>query len=347
VKPSSWILPIVVLAAVLVGVWYFVFRATPEERADRLMKEARLAMQTQDYVTAEDRLQSALRLTPGNGVLLHNLGILYLQQNRLADARNAFERAAESHGPQASQLRAEELFQLATISYLEKNWAQAADELERAIAADPTREQLHGRLLDLQLGRLEDRVAADSTAARFLRLCGRTPRNLYDIGLLYYQNGVYDVAADRARAAVAMQDSLVEAHALLARALWKSDRIQEGLKSLQGPMQRYPKAPELWIAQSLLLGEGRSRDDALAAADRAVALAPNDFEAHQARQKALALLGRYQEASQEIDVARRLTQDPGQLRMLQTQQGLLKRMMNMTGGSGGVMTGADSGRVGP
>jgi len=346
VRTSSWILPIVVLAAVLVGVWYFVFRATPAERTDRLLREARLAMQVQDYNTAEARLESALHLNPGNGVLLHNLGILYLQQNRLAEARSAFEQAAAAHGPQASELRAEELFQLATISYLEKNWTQAADELERAIAADPTREQLHGRLLDLELGRLEDRAAADSTAARFLRLCGSTPHNFYDIGLLYYQNGVYDVAAERARVANAMQDSLVEAHALLARALWKSEHVQEGLRSLEGPLQRYPKAAPLWVAQSLLLGEGRSREDALAAADHAIELAPSDFEAHQARQKALALLGRYGEALQEIDVARSLTKDPAKLRMLQTQAGILQRMVNLTGATG-VLSGADTSRAGP
>src|SRR5205085_9403431 len=133
---------------------------------------ARAAMKAGNLPLAETDLKKALSIRPNNGVLLHNLGILYVQQKRVAEARTAFQRAADAHGPQASQVRAEEYLQLAQLSYAEKNWPRAASELEQAIAADPQRSMLHTRLLDLQLGRMNDPAAADSTTSRFLRLCG-------------------------------------------------------------------------------------------------------------------------------------------------------------------------------
>ena len=341
----AWILPIVVLAAVAAGVWYFVFRESKEERATRLVQEGRTAMDLQDFVTAETKLQKALQLTPENGVLLHNLGVVYLKLDRKEDARAAFERAAAAHGPEASDVRAEELFQLATISYGEKQWQRAATELERAIAAHPTRIQLHTRLLDLQLGPLENPTAAESTTARFLRLCGRTPENLSNAGFLHYQNKNWAEAERLARQSIALQESYVPGHAILARSLWKSGKPRDGLRALEEPIARWPDAPVLWVTRSLLLADVGAHAEALEAADRAVALAPGDFEAHQTRQRALALLGRYEEALREIDVARQLTQDPSELRMLQTQQAIVRRMMGFAAGDSAA--GSESSRTEP
>jgi len=330
---------------VVAGVWYFVFREGKEERVSRLVREGRTAMDLQDFVTAESRLQEALRLTPGNGVLLHNLGVVYLKLNRPEDARTTFERAAAAYGPEANELRAEELFQEATISYGEKQWARAASELERAIAAHPTRVQLHTRLLDLQLGPLQKPAAAESTTTRFLRLCGPTPENLGNAAYVHYQNKSYAEAENLSRQAIALQDSFIQGHAILARSLWKSGRPRDGLQALETPIARWPDAPALWVSRSLLLADIGERIEALNAADRAVALAPGDFESHQARQKALALLGRYDEALREIDVARQLTQDPSEQRMLQTQQSIVRHMMGLE--AGGTVTRSDSLGTGP
>jgi tetratricopeptide (TPR) repeat protein len=344
--PRAWIIPVVVLVAVVAGVWFVVFRESPEERATRLIREGRAAMEAQDFASAEARLQEALEIAPANPVLLHNLASVYVQQKRLPEARAAFEQAAASHGPRDSRLRAEELFQVASISVKEKNWNQAERELERAIAADPTRPLLHTRLLDLQLGALENQAAADSTTSRFLRVCGRTTQNLGDAAYLYFLHNSFAGAAELSRQAVALQDSFVDGHATLARSLGRLGRTREGLKTLEVPLARYPNGAPLWVAKSLLLLDVEKVDESLAAADRAVALAPNDFEAHQARQKALAVLGRYQEALAEIEIARELTQDEGLLRMLQAQHGILRRMASMGPGAKGLLARPDSSGTG-
>jgi tetratricopeptide (TPR) repeat protein len=118
---------------------------------------------------------------------------------------------------------------------------------------------------------------------------------------------------------------------MLARALWKQGRLQPALAALEAPLQREPKAAPLWVVRALVLIDLEQREAALAAADRAVALAPRDFEAHQARQKALAALGQLREAMREIDVARGLTDDPAEQRALMRQQRILRSMMAAAG----------------
>jgi len=327
-------LPVVVVLAVVIGVWWFVFRDSSEERATKLLGEAGAAMRQQDFATAEAKLRSALALVPENGVLLHNLGILYLQQKRLDEARAAFTQAIATHGPHANQVQAEDLYQLATISYMEGKFPLAATELERAIAADPLRAQLHARLLDLQLRRVKDDVAADSTAARFLRVCGRSAGNLEAAAYVFYQNERWPQALTLAREAVALADSQVSAHALVARVLWRQGSSRDGLRSLDEPLARYPRAAELWIAQgAILLDEGR-RQAALTAADRAVQLAPKDVEAHDLRRHVLSNFGRLQEALAEIEIARGLTTEPARQQALQRDEQRLRAMLKATGGTG-------------
>jgi tetratricopeptide (TPR) repeat protein len=331
---ASWALPIAVVIAVAAGVWWFVFRPQPEERATKLLDAAGAAMRQRDFVTAEAKLRKALEIAPDNGILLHNLGVLYLEQNQLVEARAAFEKAAATHGPQANQVMAEDLYQLATISYAEKKWDQTASELERAIAADPTRAQLHARLLDLQLRRLDDAAAADSTQSRFLRLCGRTAGNLEAAAFVFYQNEVWDRAETLARDAVALADSQATAHALVARSMWRQGRAGDSLRYLDGPLARYPGRAELWIAQGTILNAERHRTPALAAADRAVAIAPRDIEAHDLRRHVLANFGRYQEALQEIEIAVGLTDDPGRREALKRDARRLRGILAASGGTG-------------
>jgi tetratricopeptide (TPR) repeat protein len=320
-----WLLPVVLLAAVGVVIWLVVFRENKVDRDRRLMTEARQAMQTHDFVTAEKRLRDVLHDTPQSGIVYHNLGILYVQQGQAAEARRAFERAVELALPNANEVRAEDLFQLAQISYGEKKWSEAAQDLQRAIAAHPTRVQLHTRLLDLQLGRLQDVIGSDSTTSRFLRVCGRTPQNLHDISFIYYKHRSYERSETLARQAVALSDTVFGAHSLVARSLWKTNHTEEGLKYLDGVLQRYPRTTELWVARGgLLQSLGRSRE-ALEAAEKAVAIDPKDYPSHQLRALALASEGRNADALKELAVCRTLVNDPAELQRLASVETNLKR----------------------
>jgi tetratricopeptide (TPR) repeat protein len=334
-KPKLTILvPIAIVALAGGVVWWFVFRETKADRVTRLLAAARQAMNIQDYATAERDLLEALKVAPNNGLMLHNLAILYLQEKRLPQAREAFRRAVAAHGPQANEVRADDLFQLASISYAEKNWKQAAIELEQAIQSHPQRAQLHTRLLDLQLGPLHDLPAADSTVSRFLRVCGRTPGNLENVAFVLYQRQNYARAEELASEAFASSDSAITAHVVYARSLWRQDRLADGLKSLDGPLARHPSSVDLWVTKGILLVEARRPDEALAVANRAVAIAPSSFDAHELLQKVYANQGRLQDALREIDVARELTQDPNDQRRLVSQSRAIRNLLQATNGTG-------------
>jgi tetratricopeptide (TPR) repeat protein len=337
---GSWLIPIVVVLVVAAGVWWFVFRPSREERGKELLSRAGEAMQKRDYAAAERDLKAAIELVPANAVLWHNLGILYLGQQRLSEARSAFQRAAAACGPQDAQMRADELFQIASISYSEKKWPQAAQEMEQALAADPQRPHLHARLMDLQLRRLKDSAAADSSTARFLRLCGRTAGNLEAAAYVFYQNEHWPRAEALAREAIALADSQTSAHALVARALWRQGTARDGLRYVESARERYPRAAALWVAQGAIQLDVGLRSAALAAADRAVELAPDDVDAHDLRRHALSSVGRNEDALREIEVVRRLTQDAGRLQALKRDEARLRSFMRATTGGARARGGA-------
>ncbi len=325
-----WLVPVLVVLAVATGVWWFVFRESKDEKSDRLVAAAGAAMKAGNLTDAEANLTKALALQPKNGVLLHNLGVIYVQQRRLPEARAVFQRAAQSDGPQANQVRAEEFLQLAQISYAEKNWPQTASELEQAIAEDPQRSMLHTRLLDLQLGRMNDQVAADSTASRFLRICGRTARNYEDVAFVYYQNKQFVLCSQLAQRATALEDTAYGAYSLAARAMWRQGQVPQGLTYIDAALRRHPSVVSLLVTKGLLLLEVGHRDQALAVSDQALRLAPRDYSVHQLRQKVFANFGRLDKALEEVDIARELTQDPDEQRTLVRQRNTLEGLLAAT-----------------
>lgn len=325
----TWIPAAVLLVAIGGAAFYYVFRESDAERLRRLVEEGRRAMEVNDFATTQARLEEALAKAPNDAILLHNLAVAYARQNRIEEARNHFERAARAHVPEANELRAEEYLQLATLSVQEKAWERAMEELRQAIAAHPTGEIYHARLLDLQLGPGGSAAGADSVTAQFLRLCGPSAANLSAAAYVHYRNRSYPSAEALAREAIALSDSAWDAHATLARSLGQTGRPAEGLRHLDAVLERQASVPDLWVAKTQLHLKREMRDEALAAADRAVQVGPRDVETHRVRQLALGALGRYDEAIEELESARDLTRDPGLLQQLRNEQRNLQLIRNM------------------
>jgi Flp pilus assembly protein TadD len=105
---------------------------------------------------------------------------------------------------------------------------------------------------------------------------------------------------------------------IVAKAYWRSGRSSDGLDYLAGPLQRHPDALPLWTAHaSLLIGAGRY-DDALRSVDRALAIDPNDYDAHRVRMMAFYNAKRYEEALQEAMVCRKLTRESREIHFLES-----------------------------
>ena len=317
----SWIAPVLLLAIVATGIWYFVFRDDRSSEVDELVRQARAAMGTFEYGRAERLLQDAIAIAPGSGTLHHNLGVAYLRQGRVPEARRELEIAARLYGPEANEVRAEENWQLAQIDFQEEKWREAEVHLVRAIQDHPTRMVLHHRLIDLQLAALSKQGAADSSTMRFLQFCGTTPENLRDSAHIHFKRKSYSSAIALARRAVAASDTMITAHAILARSHWRAGYLQEALELLEGPMQRYPMAVDLWVIKgSVLVGERRT-DEALEALEHALVLDPDSYDGNVAKMMALFVGGDYEEAIVQANHCRTLTENEDEQRFLRGQLG--------------------------
>ena len=320
-----WLVPLLLLLGVGGGIWWFVLRDTPKKRAERVLAEARAAYDLFEYDRAEKLLLQAREMIPtgakGSGMNVgvhHNLGLLYRRLERWEEARDAFMKAATFCGPDANEVRAEELFQVALIEIYLGHTGPAGDALRAALEAHPTRPVLHLSLIDLQLGYLKRPTAADSCLQDFLRLCGRAPENLRDAAQIYFRRKFMPDALILAKAAAAAQDTMISAHVLVAKAYWRSGRSQEGLEYLEGPLTRYPQSVVLWSTKaSLLVGAGRF-DEAVQTADHALTLAPDDYETHRARMMALYNGNRHQEAIDEAMVCRKMATNPNEIHFLES-----------------------------
>lgn len=333
----SWVLPLLLLAGVAFGIWYVAIREDPATKAGRLLVAATQAMDTFEYAKAEQLLRDAMKVRPNNAWLHHLLGVLQIRQGRNEEARNTLELAVTLYPPEARAQQGMDYFELATLDFNEKKWAEAVRHLRLGTRADPKNPLLHTRLIDMQLAGLQDLAAADSSTLRFLDACGRTPRNFLDAGKIHYKRGSYSSAQHLAEAAVFLADTLTEAHALLANTYWKTQRIEEGLALIDEPLRRFPNAKELWVAQAGLFVGGKRFAEAHRALDRALELAPQDYEANLARLMCFTLERREAEALEQARLCLKLTSDENELQFLKSQvRGLeasLLKSANPAGGS--------------
>ncbi len=315
-KVLSWLGPLALLGVVVAGVWFFVFRESSLQRVDRIMTEAREAMGLYEFKKAEQLVLDAIDILPHSPVLQHDLAVVYLRQERLDDAKAAFVRAASLHGPDANEPRAIEYFQIADIDVKQGRYEDAERALEMAIAAHPTRRILHTRLIDLQLGFLEKPARADSSTRRFLRLCKPTTQNFFDAARVHYGRKNMLMAAALAKQAAAQADTLIQAHALTGRALWRAGRPDSGLAYLEGPLDRYPHEAELWVVQGSLYIGAERYDDAMRSLQRALEIDPDNYEAQRARMMGLFMAERYDESLAAAEVCARLTDNEDEQRFL-------------------------------
>lgn len=326
-KVLGWLGPLVLLAVVVGGVWYFVFRESRSERVGRLMTEAGRARELYEYKKAEQLILEAIEISPDAPLLYNALAVIYVTQERLDDARGAFARAAFLCGPQANEVRADMYGKVADLDVKLGRYADAEGALEMAIGSHPTRRDLHTRLIDVQVGFLENQARADSSTRRFLRLCSPTPENLYDAARLYFARDAWLGAAELAKQAALRADTLIVAHTLVGNAYWRAGWPDTGLAYIEGPLERHPDAAELWVMRASLEIGAKRPEAALESLQRALELDPNSYTAHRARMMALYNAERYEESLAESDVCYALTESDDEKRFLRMHANRVREIL--------------------
>ena len=134
---------------------------------------------------------------------------------------------------------------------------------------------------------------------------------LAHLGWLLYLTDRYDEAAEAAERLIARYPDEVEGHLRLARVRMAQGRAADAEPHAREAVRRSPHDEDCFILLARVLSDlpGRAQE-ALAAADQAVALAPGAPETHSTRATALVGLRRWEDAEQAMIAA--LRNDPEQ-----------------------------------
>jgi len=106
-----------------------------------LEKAGDLARAAKDYGQAIFYFQAAVRKDKKNAVLYNKLGLSYLKQGSLTDARVNFEKATKRNGKYADAFN-----NVGAVYYVQKNNGSAARYFKKALALDETRPVFHVNL---------------------------------------------------------------------------------------------------------------------------------------------------------------------------------------------------------
>jgi len=106
-----------------------------------LEKAGDLARGEKDYDRAITYFQAALRKDKKNAVLYNKLGLSYLKNGNLPDARANFEKAAKRNTKFADALN-----NVGAVFYLQKNYGSATRYFKKALALEETRPAFHVNL---------------------------------------------------------------------------------------------------------------------------------------------------------------------------------------------------------
>ncbi len=245
--------------------------ATPPPRAD--LGEANDLVRQQKYAQAETLLSELQGEFADDPALLLMRGELLLALGRTDEALAPLERAAEidpdrprAHFQLATALSATGDLPAALAAFAreiehnddaevtalvhlnramlfqkQRQWIEAAQELESLLAAEPERSEAYGDLTTLYLQ--ADRV--DEAAATLER--GReagflSSRHYYSLGARMYKEGRYEHAVEALGSALEIDPRLARAERSLGAALQKLERQQEAIEHLERYLELSPDA---------------------------------------------------------------------------------------------------------
>ncbi|MFT3923480.1 MAG: tetratricopeptide repeat protein [Myxococcales bacterium] len=266
---------------------------------------ARAQQAIQNLPDAEAAAKATLESSPRHSAALVFLGELALSNGELAEALSLARKASgadEISGTPARPSKAERARAFALEGRVEERRehpreAQAA--YERALAADPLQ-------LDVLIG-----------SARMLMRLGRTRDALTR----------FDSALGANPPAVAGSDGkipLLEASLGSAQALLSTERAQEALDRINGLIKRFPENYEVHLWHGHALEAQGNLDDAEAAFQKTIELAPQEFGGYVALSQLLFKRERPEEAARTLSDATNKVKDSADVRRMLGNSELLR-----------------------
>lgn len=222
---------------------------------------------------ALQHFERARALDPDYPALQLRFGQLWLETNRLEQARPALSRAAATPG-----LRAAALYYLGQLALLQRDYATARDRLREALDLDPQASGVHYPLAQAYR-RLGEEALAREHLAQFERrdpaaedpLIGelnqvlQTSRGEFGQGMKAIRQRDYAGAVEHFRAGLEVDPDNLAARVSYARVLYLDGQRETAEQELNSVLERDPQQP---LAQLLLGVLAQARGEAQPAAAR-------------------------------------------------------------------------------
>jgi len=261
---------------------------------------------------AEAELRTAARLDPENIEAGLNLGMVLLNQVKVDEAEQAFDRLLHLDLPFEAAQRVYE--SLATIHLVREDYPQAVTALRAVVQADNGNASAHLNLglayralndlgsakeqFDIvvrlapndprphgQLGEIYEAEGNTSMALQeFHKVVDLDPQNLggfVQMARLYYETRDFESARDALTHVLSIESDNVWALATLGQAYYETGRYDWAARQFRLLLEMTPNDARVWfMLGEALIREGRSLTEPAAAYQRGLALEPDYVEGH-------------------------------------------------------------------
>ncbi len=283
-----------------------------------------LALTRGQSTLALELLQQAHALDPDYPALDLRLGQLWLETNRLPQARAALQRAAITPG-----LRAAALYYLGQLELLQRDYAAARDHLNEALTLNPAASEVHYPLAQAYRHLGEPSLArehldkfkrreptAEDPLVSELEQVLRTSRSDFGQGMRALRERDYESAIQHFSTGLEIDPDNLAARVSYARVLYLGGQTDAAEQQLHTVLERDPRQP---LAQLLLavLAQARAESGQAAARYRAVLeLDPRHDGAHFFFANLLFNQGHYAQAAEHYGSALAVNPDIPPARLL-------------------------------
>lgn len=223
---------------------------------------------------AEQAFREVQRRFPGLLSTSVNLGSALTAQNRLDEATECLNEALKQ-----DPFCVQALVNLSVISIKRKDISGARQLLERAIGIDPLSFEARYNLA-VVLMKLRQLPEATRMLEEAARLRPDHPYVRHNLAGVRWHRGEYGAAEQALRDALRLAPDMVNAAIDLAKLLLETGRVRDALEHLRGLVQRRPDEPMVHVILGYALEIGGEFDQAMACYEKALALDPENVQAH-------------------------------------------------------------------
>ena len=281
----------------------FLLPVVADDTAEVVFQKAAAALTAGDYGAAEKGFAAVLKSQPNHVGALGNLGVVYSRTQRSARAIEIYERALRlSPGDGALRLN------LGLVHFKQENYRQAESQFARVIATQANHRQARELLATCQI-HLGKAKLAISTLESLRKSDPRSPGVLYLLSMAHLRNHQPGKAKPLLDEMMLTALSPAQAHFLLGKAYYDSALFVESREAFLKVLKLEPAFPNAQLELGKVWVSLREPEKAQAAFLTAMETNPQDSEAPYFLGSLLVNEGRVDEALVPLTRAERLKPD--------------------------------------